>query len=159
MDCVLIIPDIRHFQSFGLGAMIARPRYKLLLLVGAWHFQDPGLGAMLVKPRYGPLLTACSSFRSLLSAYCCLPLVRSSPSRHPSLLWYTIGCVTRQIRQTRQEAACGVHARKRVHNQHPPFPQSWGSADREGSDEEKEAMFLVSRCGLSRWILVPISVM
>jgi hypothetical protein len=59
---VLIIPDARHFQSFGLGAMIINPRYKLLLVGGAWHFQDPGLGAMFVKPRYGPLLTAFSSF-------------------------------------------------------------------------------------------------
>jgi hypothetical protein len=47
---VLIIPDARHFQSFGLGAMIVNPRYKLLLVGGAWHFQDPGLGATFVKP-------------------------------------------------------------------------------------------------------------
>ncbi|KAL4862104.1 hypothetical protein BDV12DRAFT_49954 [Aspergillus spectabilis] len=57
-----MIPDARHFQSFGLGAMITRPRYKLLLVVGAWHFQDPGLGVIFARPRYGSLLTACSSF-------------------------------------------------------------------------------------------------
>jgi hypothetical protein len=44
-----MIPDARHFQSFGLGAMITRPRYKLLLVVGAWHFQDPGLGAIFTE--------------------------------------------------------------------------------------------------------------
>jgi hypothetical protein len=62
LDGVLIIPDARHFQSSGLGAMIIRPRYKLLLVVRAWHFQDPGLGAMFTRPRYGSLLIACSSF-------------------------------------------------------------------------------------------------
>ena len=46
---VLMIPDARHFQSFGLGAMIVKPRYKLLLLVGAWHFQGPGLGAIIIR--------------------------------------------------------------------------------------------------------------
>ncbi|KAB8068027.1 hypothetical protein BDV29DRAFT_185252 [Aspergillus leporis] len=57
-----MIPNTRHFQSFGLGAMITRPRYKLLLVVRAWHFQDPSLGAIFARPRYGSLLTACSLF-------------------------------------------------------------------------------------------------
>jgi hypothetical protein len=42
--------------------MITRPRYKLLLVVGAWHFQNPGLGAIFARPRYGYLLTAYSLF-------------------------------------------------------------------------------------------------
>lgn len=46
---VLMIPDARHFQSFSLGAIIIKPRYKLLLLVRAWLFQGPGLDAMIVK--------------------------------------------------------------------------------------------------------------
>lgn len=62
-----------HFRIFGLDAMIVKPRYKLLLLIGAWHFQGPGLGAMIVKPIYGPLLTACSSFGRFSLAYCHLP--------------------------------------------------------------------------------------
>jgi hypothetical protein len=62
LDGALMISDARHFQSFGLGAMVTRPRYKLLLVVGAWHFQDPGLDAIFARPRYGSLLTACSSF-------------------------------------------------------------------------------------------------
>lgn len=57
-----MIPDAGHSQSVDLGAMVIEPRYKLLLLVGAWHSQGPSLGAMTVKPRYRPLLTACSSF-------------------------------------------------------------------------------------------------
>ncbi|KAL4777246.1 hypothetical protein BDW60DRAFT_172434 [Aspergillus nidulans var. acristatus] len=95
---------------------------------------------MLVKPRYGPLLTACSLFRPLLSAYCCLPLVRSSPSRHPSLLWYTIGCVppgkyAKRAKKPRVEYTPG-----NAYTTTSPFSPKLGERSGGKAQIEKEAM-------------------